>query len=160
LYPLTILEILVSSVYDIGIYALADLKELYRLRWSIEEGYKKLKPKMKLECFGSRKPDGIFQEFEAHLFMMNLIAIIGNIAQDEVEKKCTQRRLKYKYNWQNAYRFIRNKMMSLLNILDIEHLIDSLLEIITTSIVAIRPERSFPRSPLRKNKTRLHQTYK
>lgn len=154
------IEVLVSSLYDIDTYTLVDMKELYRLRWSIEEGYKKLKPKMKLEYFGSRKPDGIFQEFEAHLFMMNLIAIIGNIAQDEVEKKCIKRRLKYKYNWQNAYRFIRNKMMCLLNLLDVKHLIDSLLEIITTSIVAIRPERSFPRSPLRKNKTRLHQTYK
>jgi hypothetical protein len=71
------IELLVSSLSDIDTCSLADMKELYRMRWAIEEGFKKLKPKMKLEYFGSRKPEGIFQEFEAHLFMMNLIAING-----------------------------------------------------------------------------------
>jgi len=115
---------------------------------------------MKLEQFGSRKPEGIFQEFEAHLFMMNLVAIMGNIAQDEVEKKCRKRKLKYRYNWQNAYRFIRNKMVDLLNLLSIEQLIEQLIELIAASVISIKPKRSFPRSALRKNKTRLHQTYK
>jgi hypothetical protein len=92
--------------------------------------------------------------------MMNLVAMIGKIAQDEIGKKCNKRKIKYKYNWQNAHRFIRNKMVSLLNLRDIEHLIDHLLELIAASVVAIRPERVFPRSPLRKNKTSLHQAYK
>jgi hypothetical protein len=153
-------EILVSSLYEMANHRLVDMKELYRLRWGIEEGFKKLKPKMKLEQFGSRKPEGIFQEFEAHLFMMNLVAIMGNIAQNEIEGKCSKRKMKYRYNWQNAYRFIRKNVVSLLNQLDIDHLIDNLLELIAESVVAIRPERSFPRSPLRKNKTRLHQAYK
>jgi hypothetical protein len=154
------IEVLVSNLYDMDAISLEDMRELYSLRWIIEEGYKKLKPKMKLEQFGSRKPAGIFQEFEAHLFMMNLVSIIGEAAQQEVEKKCCKRKRKYKYNWQNAYRFIRNKMISLLNLLDIECLIEQLIKLITSSLIAIRPDRSFPRSPLRKNKTRLHQTYK
>ena len=154
------IELLVSSLYDMNTYTLADMKGLYRLRWGIEEGFKKLKPKMKLEYFGSRKPEGIFQEFEAHLFMMNLVAIMGNAAQDEVEKKCTKRKLKYRYNWQNAYRFVRSRIVSLLNLCDIEQLIGQLIELIATSLIALKPERSFPRSPLRKNKTRLHQAYK
>ncbi len=154
------IEILVSSLYETDVYSLADMKELYRLRWGIEEGFKKLKPKMKLEQFGSRMPEGIFQEFEAHLFMMNIVAIMGNSAQNEVAKKCHKRKLKYKYNWQNAFRFVRNKIVSLLNNCDIEHVIEQLIELITSSITAIKPERIFPRAELRKNKTRLHQTYK
>lgn len=154
------IELLVSSLSDMDTYNLADMKELYRMRWAIEEGFKKLKPKMKLEYFGSRKPEGIFQEFEAHLFMMNLVAIIGNIAQQVVEKKCCKRKLKYKYNWQNAYRFVRNKIVSLLRLCDINSLIQQLIELITSSITALKPDRCFPRSPLRKNKTRLHQAYK
>jgi len=147
------IEVLVSTLYDMDTIRLGDMCELYSLRWGIEEGYKKLKPKMKLEQFGSRKPEGIFQEFEAHLFMMNLVSIIGKVAQEEVEEKCSKRKRKYKYNWQNACRFIRNKMVSLLNLLDIEYLIEQLITLIISSIVAIRPDRSFPRSP-------LHQTYK
>lgn len=154
------IEILVSSLYYLDTYSLADLKELYRLRWSVEEGFKKLKPKMKLEYFGSRKPEGIFQEFEAHLFMMNLVAIMGNEAQEEVEKKCSKRKLKYRYNWQNAYRFVRNKLIGLLNLFDIDQLIEQLIELMASSTIALKPDRSFPRSPLRKNKTRLHQAYK
>ena len=154
------IEILVSSLYDLDTYSLADLKELYRLRWSVEEGFKKLKPKMKLEYFGSRKPEGIFQEFEAHLFMMNLVAIMGNEAQEEVEKKCSKRKLKYKYNWQNAYRFVRNKLVDLLRLFDIDQLIEQLIELMASSTTALKPDRNFPRSPLRKNKTRLHQAYK
>ena len=154
------IEILVSSLYETNTYSLADIKGLYKLRWGIEEGYKKLKPKMRLEQFGSRKPEGIFQEFEAHLFMMNLVGIMGNIAQNEIAEKCRKRKLKYKYNWQSAYRLIRNKIVSLLNQVEIEHIIDKLLKLIAASVVAIRPERSFPRSQLRKNKTRLHQAYK
>lgn len=154
------IEILISSLHEIDIYSLTDIKMLYGLRWGIEEGYKKLKPKMKLEQFGSRKPAGIFQEFEAHLFMMNLVGIMGNIAQEEIVKRHSKRRLKYKYNWQNAYRIIRSKIISLLNELEIEHIIENIIKLIAASVVANRPDRSFPRSPLRKNKTRLHQTYK
>lgn len=154
------IELLVSSLSDMDMYSLADMKGLYRLRWAVEEGFKKLKPKMKLEYFGSRKPDGIFQEFEAHLFMMNLVAIIGNAAQRTIENKCNKRKLKYRYNWQNAYRFVRNKIISLLRLCDIDLLIQQLIELIASSIIAIKPDRCFPRSPLRKNKTRLHQAYK
>lgn len=154
------IEILISSLIEIDTYSLTAIKNLYGLRWGIEEGYKKIKPKMKLEQFGSRKPAGIFQEFEAHLFMMNLVGVMGNIAQEEIAKKYSKRKLRYKYNWQNAYRIIRSKIISLLNELETEHIIENLIKLITASVVAIKPDRSFPRSPLRKNKTRLHQTYK
>lgn len=154
------IEILVSSLYDMDTYRLSDLKGLYKLRWNIEEGFKKLKPKMKLEYFGSRKPDGIFQEFEAHIFMINLIAIMGTEAQQEVEQKVKKRKLKYRYNWQNAYRFIRNKLIDILRLQDLDKLIDQLITLLASSIIALKPDRCFPRSPLRKNKTRLHQAYK
>ena len=154
------IEILVSSLYDMNAFSLNDIKELYRLRWGIEEGFKKLKPKMKLEQFGSRKPHGIFQEFEAHLFMMNMVALIGNVAQEVVKKKCNKRALRYKYNWQNAFRFVRSEIIQLLNKTDVRRLINKLIGLISTSVIAIKPDRCFPRVELRKNKTRLHQTYK
>jgi hypothetical protein len=154
------IEILVSSLCEMEIYSLNDLKGLYRLRCTIEEGFKKLKPKMKLEYFGSRKPEGIFQEFEAHIFMMNLVAIMGIEAQQEVERKVKRRKLKYKYNWQNAYRFVRNKLINILRLHDLDKLIDQLITLLASSIIALKPDRCFPRSPLRKNKTRLHQAYK
>jgi hypothetical protein len=152
-------EILVSSLYSMSAFTLSDMSELYHLRWGIEEGFKKLKPKMRLELFGSRKSDGIFQEFEAHLFMMNLVSIIGSAAQDEVQNKCSKRKLKYKYNWQNAYRYVRNKIVTLLNFMDVEHVLEELIALIAASTTAIKPEREFPRNEY-KSKSRLYQTYK
>ncbi|RZL97782.1 MAG: hypothetical protein EOO88_62095, partial [Pedobacter sp.] len=99
-------EVLVSSLFDMDNVGTAQMKVLYGLRWPIEEGFKKLKPKMKLEQFGCRKPDGIFQEFEAHIFMMNLVALLGIQAQQQIDMN-KKRKLNYKYNWQNAFRFVR-----------------------------------------------------
>ena len=154
------IELLVSSLLDIGKFALTDINNLYRLRWGVEEGFKKLKPKMKIEQFGSRKPQGIFQEFEAHLFMMNMVSILGDQAEGEIEKKCRHRKLNYKYNWQNAFRWVRYNMLQLIGYKDIENLILKLKELITRSVIPIKPDRSFERITYKKRKNRLHQTYK
>lgn len=86
------IELLISSLEPKNI-SLADINQLYTLRWGIEEGFKKLKPKMKLEQFGSRKPESINQEFEAHIFMMNLVALLGITAQDTIKKNIEKIRL-------------------------------------------------------------------
>lgn len=153
------IEVLVSSLLDTGDVCTVNMKALYGLRWSVEEGFKKLKPKMKLEQFGSRKPDGIFQEFEAHIFMINLIALFGIQAQQEIDRD-KKRKLKYKYNWQNAFRFVRKVIVSIINTVDPEHIIRPLIRLITSSKIPIKPDRSFARVTFKKRKNRLHQTYK
>lgn len=42
-------EILVTNVSDQQKYTARDMAELYKLRWGVEEGFKNLKPKMKIE---------------------------------------------------------------------------------------------------------------
>ncbi|MFW0718855.1 IS4 family transposase, partial [Pedobacter sp. N23S346] len=153
------IEVLVSSLLDMNDVCTENMKALYGLRWPVEEGFKKLKPKMKLEQFGARKPDGIFQEFEAHVFMMNLVALFGIQAQQEIDKD-KKRRLKYKYNWQNAFRFVRKVIIQILNTENPEHIIQSLIKLIASSKIPIKPDRSFPRITFKKRKNRLHQTYK
>ena len=46
-----------------------DMKALFALRWGVEGGIKKLKPKMKLEKFGCRKQEGVYQDFYAHIWL-------------------------------------------------------------------------------------------
>lgn len=152
-------EILVSSL-DMGTVKLGDMAHLYGLRWGIEEGFKKLKPKMKLEHFGSRKPEGIFQEFEAHIFMINLVAIMGTDAQEIIDRDKKNRKHRYKYNWQNAFRFVRNSIIQLLIYQDLKDIVNDLVLQIARSVVAIKPQRSFSRIRVKKTKTRLHQCYK
>ena len=155
------IELLVSSLYDMEAYTTKDIGMLYNLRWAIEEGFKKLKPKMRLEHFGARKPMGVMQEFEAHIFMMNITALIGLAAQEKIEKSCNKRKLEYKYNWQNAHRFIRAEMHKLLYTnRHIATFLEKLIQTIAASVVAIKKGRNFPRNQFRKNKARQHQCYK
>jgi hypothetical protein len=153
------IEVLVSSLLDIKRITELDMKALYALRWGVEEGIKKLKPKMKLEQFGCRKYEGVYQEFYAHIFMMNLVTLIGNETQQEIEIKTVKRKSEYKYNWQNAFRFVRNQFVSLFHLGNIELSLEILGSQIRGSLTMIKPNRSFDRHH-GKRKHRYVQCYK
>jgi hypothetical protein len=151
-------ELLVTNLYDQQKYTAQDMGELYDLRWGVEEGFKNLKPKMKIEQFGCKKSAGIFQEFYAHIFCMNMVALTANSAEEAIEKKTSHRKWRYKYNWKNAYRFVREKLMEFLFSTEISTLLDRLSEQITSSLVAVKPGRKFSRDmAANKSKGRITQ---
>ena len=154
------IELLVSSLFDMKEIRLSDMAELYGFRWGVEEAFKKLKPKMKLEQFGSRKPEGIFQEFHAHVFMMNIISLLGAQAQNEITEKNKVRKLEYKYNWQNAFRIIRKEIVQIFGLGNWDVVFAKIVEYIKASVIPIRPGRNFKRIVFKRRKNRLHQTYK
>ncbi len=154
------IELLVSNLFDIHLITKKDMKELYFKRWVIEESIKKLKPKLKLEFWGSKKERGIQQEFLAHIFMYNLSCFLGNEAQIEIDQKTQHRKRKYKYNWQNAYRFTRDKMFSLCFNINIINVLNSIIEQIKGSVIALVEDRKFARNEVRQNKSRSYTTYK
>ena len=153
-------ELLVSSLLDLKTISFADISELYHYRWGIEEGYKILKPKMKLEQFSCRQHKGVYQEFYAHIFMLNLTSLLGNEAQEQIEKKTEKRKLKYKYNWQNAFKFVRQKFLKLLKYTEIQSIINEIHIQIRTSIIAIKENRTFERVWHHKQKKRYTPCYK
>lgn len=151
-------ELLVTNLYDQQKYTTQAIGELYGLRWGVEESFKNLKPKMKIEQFGCRKAEGIYQEFYAHIFCMNMVALAGNLANNYIKEKTCHRKLKYKFNWKNAYRFVREKMMKFFFAIEIDELLDSLIEQISCSMIALKPGRSFSRDMLaNKSKGRITQ---
>jgi hypothetical protein len=153
-------DVLVSNLTDMKRFSLDDLAELYQLRWAVEEGYKKLKPKMKLEQFGCKKYEGIYQEFFAHIFMMNLTTLIGNQAQEAIELSTRKRKFGYKYNWVNAYKFLKHSFVELIQADDIEMVIMKIITSIKKSIVAIVPNRKFVRQTQSIKKHRFSPMYK
>ena len=138
-------ELLVTNLYDQQAIITEDLGELYHLRWGVEEGFKNLKPKMKIEQFGCKKAKGVFQEFYAHIFCMNLVGLTGHVANQQVATRTKHRHLRYKYNWKNAFRFLRGKIVQFLMVKEIGQLLDQLIAEMVSSIVAIKPGRSFVR---------------
>ena len=129
------------------------------MRWGIEEGYKKLKPTMKLEQFGCRRYEGIYQEFYAHIFMMNLVGIISAEAEEEINTRTKTRRLRYKYNWKSAFLFVRNKIADIFYHGKIVASLAILVNQISQSLVAIKNNRRFLR-PKSGDKSRSSQYYK
>jgi hypothetical protein len=154
------IELLVSSLLNLESITTTQISELYQLRWAVEEGYKDLKPKMKLEQFGCRHYRGIYQEFYAHIFMLNLTSLLGNQAQKHITQRTKKRKLSYQYNWHNAFKFVRDKFINLIKLSDIQDIIDNILTKINNSITAIKYGRSFERIKHHKRKNRYTQCYK
>lgn len=152
-------ELLVSSILDMKLVTEKDIQVLYSMRWGVEEGFKNLKPKMKLEQFGCRRYEGVYQEFYAHIFMMNLVGIIGTDAEDKITEITQNRKIKYKYNWQNAFRFVRNMFVNIFHSGEFQRSLESLVKQIAGSLIAIRDNRSFERHK-GKDKSRQTQYYK
>ncbi len=89
---------------------------------------------------------------------MNMVALTANSAKEAIDKKTSHRKWRYKYNWKNAYRFVREKLIGFLFSAEIGALLERLAEQITGSLVAVRPGRKFARDmAANKNKGRTTQ---
>jgi hypothetical protein len=152
-------ELIVSSLIDMDKYPISDISELYHYRWPIEEGFKYLKPKMKIEQFGARKPEGILQEFYAHIFLMNLVALFGQIADRQIKQKTSRLKYQYKYNWKTAFLTIRDKLHELLKAINVKPIFDWIINSMIKFKVVIKPNRSFIREPRSLNKSRKINAY-
>lgn len=137
-------ELLVSNLFDAHIKT-NDLARLYQKRWRVEEGYKNLKAKMKIEQFGSKKTQGIYQEFYAHIFLLNMVAIVASQSEQFIQQKTMHCLYDYKYNWKNAYRYLRQVLIEFLWWEKAHQVLDELANKIQKSLVAIRPDRRYHR---------------
>lgn len=154
-------EILISSLLDQDKYSYKDISWLYSKRWIVEEGFKKLKPKMKIEHFGCRKAQGIYQEFYAHIFVMNIVAFMRIIANRRLNKRTCKRKFKYQTNWQNAYRIVRENILKLFFFNAPEELISQIVNQISFSVIAYIPDKRAVRDTRNDNKRgRIGQYYK
>jgi len=141
-------ELLVSSLTDMEAVSPEDMVKLYSMRWGVEEGIKNLKPKMKIEHFGAKKPAGIHQEFHAHIFAMNMVALTGLAAAEQVGKKTKHRKREYKYNWHNAFRWVRDAIVKMFSTDKLDNLPEKLATLVSSSLTAIRPDRQYSRDGL------------
>ena len=133
------------------------------MKWGVEEGIKNLKPKIKVEQFGCRKPQGIYQEFYAPILAMNMVALAGIAAAEQMEMKSRKRKKKrklfYKYNWKNAFLQLRKRIVELFSRDSVEKILETLVTKITRKLVAVKKGRNFSRKGLEKS-TRINQYYK
>ena len=151
-------ELLVSNL-DESVFNSEDMAKLYKMRWGVEEGIKNLKPKSKVEQFGCRRKEGIYQEYYAHILAMNMVALAGLAASTQIKNKTEKRKLPYKYNWKNAFLHFRDNIVALFSRKNVAKLLDELVENIARTLIAIKKGRQFSRKKLRPP-CRTNQYYK
>jgi DDE family transposase len=97
-------ELLATSLMDRDLYPVTIFKELYTLRWGVEEEYKTMKSVLEVEQFSGKSPHAVRQEFYAAIFLSNLQSVIAREKdiQESIDKKSERRKYEYQENRTSA----------------------------------------------------------
>jgi Transposase DDE domain len=142
-------ELLITSLINKEIYSKNELKELYGLRWRKEENYKWYKVGFELENFSGNSELAVEQDIFALIFTANIASLIMEEAQEDLEKECEGKDLKYKYkiNKRIAIASLKDELVAgLLDpCFDMEGLCKQLKEEFKKNLCPVRPGRKFHR---------------
>ena len=141
-------EILCTSLTDAEKYTADSLKQLYHLRWGIEEAYKLFKVRADIESFSGLTALSVRQDFYAGIFAMNACAVLNFPIEQKVREESKGSADKYakKVNQTNAFSLVRECMIGVFIKKKIKSFLISFDEILIKTKEAIRPNRSFPRN--------------
>jgi hypothetical protein len=148
-------EILITSLLDQSIYNYCIFKDLYHLRWGIEEEFKTIKAALEVESFTGQSVHAVYQEFYASVFLSNLQSVITNESDVLEEIECISSRRKYDYqeNRTSALFYLKEKLISLFTLESFDKILKYIKEKIVENILPIRPGRKFERKfPISKPK--------
>jgi hypothetical protein len=81
-----IIETLITNIFDED-FTVADFKELYFKRWSIEVKYNEIKNKLQIENFTGETPIAIEQDFYATMYLANMVALAKKDANQVIEEE-------------------------------------------------------------------------
>jgi hypothetical protein len=141
-------EILCTSLLNTAEYSLEDFKQLYHLRWGIEEAYKLFKVRTDLDSFSGKSALSIKQDFYAAVLAMNLCAILDFPIEQKVREETTKATIKYtrKVNKTNSIALVRDSIIGIFIKKKIRQFLKTFDDILRKTTEIIRPNRSFPRN--------------
>ncbi len=152
-------EVLATSLLDTQLYPYSDFKDLYHLRWPVEEDYKVMKLCTEVENWSGKSALSVFQDFHAKVFTKNLTAIIAFPAQEEVKRQSQSKKYTYQVNFTQALSKMKDTVVLLFQRTNILYLLTCLWKLMTRTIEPIRPGRKYPRPKSVRTK-RFAMTYK
>ena len=140
------IEVLATSLLDSKTYPISIFKELYHLRWPVEEQYKLFKARIQIENFSGKSVLAVYQDFHAKVFTANLTAILARPAQEVVTQDSADKKYSGQVNMTNALSKMKDTIVLLLHDLSmVPRLLSSLWQLMIKTIEPIRPGRSYPR---------------
>nr|WP_280746777.1 IS4 family transposase [Parabacteroides sp. PF5-9] len=144
-------EVLCTSLPDSSIYSYEVFKNLYHLRWGVEEGYKLLKERLDLEDFSGKTAKAVKQDFHAKILMMTLCAALSFPIEEKVrqesrdEKNNNLRKHEKKINRTSALGVFYDIAIGIFIKRDIENALKAFDQLMTKTCEIIRPDRTNPR---------------
>lgn len=151
---------LITSLHKERLYPSCWFKQLYHLRWGVEEGYKREKCRIEIENFSGKSSLTVKQDVHAKILALNLTAMMIWIAQAVVTLQYQHRRLAYQVNFAHALSLMKNRLVRLFLGPKPRVLCDFLTERIAVIIEPIRPGRSYSRNIKSQKVQRFHGCYK
>lgn len=150
-------EVLVTSLLNDEEYPHHIFKELYHLRWDIEESYKKDKHRLQLENFSGKTITAIYQDLHANILMGNLTAILScSLTQCNIKKRGNTKH-KYQVNMTTALSKVKDTIALLFTKLNVTELLYRLEQMFLLNMLPIRKDRSFQRNKYKRR--RYHKAY-
>ena len=151
-------EILLTSLVNEEIFTVADTKELYGLRWPVEDAYKTFKHKVCVENFSGKSVKSVMQDFYVKIFIMNLTAAAVRPINDALNKPSAKVKYTYQVNLIEAIATMKRAVVSFFITKQIGKALKRLFERMSNITEPIRPGRKFKRKHLPKRKH--HMNYK
>ncbi len=146
-------EVLITNLMDDQAFPAQVFKELYHLRWGVEENYKRLKQWVEIENFSGKSALSVKQDFYAKILTNNLTAMVANVAQKHIDKTTSDRKHIYQINFSQALSKMKNTVVELV-LFSAQKLQDRLEALIDYMACTIEPVRNGRRYPRRKSNTK------
>jgi hypothetical protein len=151
-------EILATSLIDSQIYPAAEFKDLYQLRWPVEEDYKKLKSTLQIENFSGKTVHSVYQDIYAKVLSKNISLALMNPLISVVEKLNQDKKNPSKMNLSYALSSLKGTLIRLLKKMNVKKVLESLSELWIQTLELVRKGRTYPR--IRKFKNRYSMNNK
>jgi hypothetical protein len=155
-------EVLATSVLDEARLPARLFAQLYHRRWSVEESYKRQKRWLEVENLSGRSVLAVRQDIHAKILALNLAAMVRAVAQLLAARRFAARKRTYQVRACAALSAMNNNLVRFLigSSHDRGGLLKRLIQQLSSSVDAVRPDRSFPRSNPGKLKPGFHMLYK
>jgi hypothetical protein len=145
-------EILLTSLIDEKQFTIADLKELYGLRWSVEDCFKTFKHKVCIENFSGKSVKAVLQDFYVKIFIMNLTAVGVRPINEALKKPTVKVKYTYQVNFVEAIATMKRGVVSFFLTKKIRTGLQRLHDRMSKITEPIRPGRKFKRKFLEKRR--------
>lgn len=137
-------EVLLTSLLDRQAFPAEVFADLYNRRWGIETDYRRLKQTLCLDNFSGRSVVAVKQDFHAGQLLKNLTMLMQYLLQPVIEQRHKGRKLRWKANFAQGVSRLKNTLVELL-VRPCAQGLANVLELMTNSLSAVRPGRSFQR---------------